>query len=84
MMSERYIRRRFSDIQRYADAVERRLTSDFTLADALADNARMREESRRRENPYIEIDDSYESVYEDCIQELSRQGTAAERGAKLC
>ncbi len=84
VMSERYIRRRFADIQRYADAVERRLTPDFTLADALADNARMREECRRWENPYVEIDGSYESVYEDCIQELARQGTAAERGATLC
>ena len=76
VMSERYIRRHFADIQRYADTVERRLTQDFTLADALADNARMREECRRWRNPYIEIDGSYESVYDDCMREPTRQGAA--------
>lgn len=84
VMSERYILRHFADIQRYADTVERRLTQNFTLADAVADNARMREECHRWGNPFVEIDDSYESVYDDCIEELTRQGTAAERGAKLC
>ena len=49
---------------------------DFTLADALADNARMREECRRWGNPYIEIDGSYESVYDDCMREPTRQGAA--------
>lgn len=76
VMSERYIRRHFADIQRYADTVERRLTQDFTLADALADNARMREECRRWGNPYVEIDGSYESVYDDCMREPTRQGAA--------
>ncbi len=76
VMSESYIRRRFDAIEKYADAVEHRLTQDFTLADALADNARVREDCCRYGNPYVWIDGSYESVYDDCIRELTRQGAA--------
>ena len=59
IMSEDYIRNRFDDIKAYASVIENRLADDFTLEDALEDNARLLAEAKRCGAEYIFIDREY-------------------------
>lgn len=61
VMSEKYIRNHFPDIQRYANAVEARLDDgDCTLERLLADNAETLELAKRHGANYVLIDNAYE------------------------
>lgn len=59
VMSERYIRNHFADIQRYACAVEHRLTEDITLEGVLADNAETLASAQKHRVDYLLIDETY-------------------------
>ena len=58
-MSEAYIRQHFKDIQRYANVIENRLCDDYTMEEALYDNARVREKVAAHGVPMILIDGAY-------------------------
>lgn len=63
VMSEKYIRRHFDDIKRYADAIESRVDDmDCTLENVLKDNARVLELARKNNADYILIEDEYRIV----------------------
>lgn len=60
-MSEDYIRKRFADIKKYANAVESRLCDDgLNIESVLADNARFLELAQKHKVDYVLIDDEYE------------------------
>lgn len=60
VMSQEYIRTHFSDIQRHAQDIERRLDdSDCTLESLLADNLRALEMCRKFHCRYLLIDKAY-------------------------
>ena len=61
VMSEGYIRRRFSDIKKYANAVENRLDDEgCTMERVLADNSEMLALAQKYNANYILIEDKYE------------------------
>ena len=60
VMSEGYIREHFSQIQSYANVIERRLADDFTLEQALEDNARCLRLVRQYGVNYHLIDGNYD------------------------
>ena len=60
VMSEDYIRRSYSDIMRYASVIEARLEDDYTLEDALRDNAHVLQQARLYGVPLTLIDDAYD------------------------
>lgn len=59
IMSENYIRAHFDDIKAYASAIEKRFDDDFTLEDALEDNAKLLAEAKRCGAEYLFIDREY-------------------------
>lgn len=59
IMSERYIRRHFADIRKYANVIEQRLDDDCTQESLLADNAAMLRQAQRYGNRYILMDEAY-------------------------
>lgn len=60
VMSQRYIRRHFGDIKKYASAIEQRLDDeDCTLEAVLADNAYYLDMCKTHGCPYILIDGGY-------------------------
>ena len=61
VMSERYIRRHFADIKKYANAVENRLDDEWcTMDSVLTDNAEMLDRAQKYNVNYILIEDKYE------------------------
>ena len=61
VMSEEYIRNHFSDIKKYANAIENRLDDEWcTMESVLADNAEVLALAKRHNSNYILIDDQYE------------------------
>ena len=61
VMSEKYIRNHFTDIKKYANAIENRLDDEWcTLESVLADNAEMLVLAQRYNLNYILIEDKYE------------------------
>ncbi len=61
IMSERYIVNHFSDIKKYANAVENRLNDDWcTIENVLEDNARILELAEKYGVNKVFIDDVYE------------------------
>ena len=60
VMSEKYIRTHFADIERYANVVETRLDDDCTIEGLLEDNKKVLELAKKHEVNYILIDDKYE------------------------
>ncbi len=61
VMSEEYIRNHFSDIRKYANAIENRLDDEWCTAErVLADNAEMLALAQRYHMNYILIEDAYE------------------------
>lgn len=60
IMSERYIKKHFNDIKRYANAIENRLDDeDCTLKRVLEDNAQVLEHAQKSGINYLLIDDEY-------------------------
>ena len=61
VMSEEYIRNYFTDIKKYANAIENRLDDEwFTMESVLADNAEMLAFAQKYNVNYILIEDKYE------------------------
>ena len=60
VMSEKYIRTHFADIERYANVVETRLDDDCTIEGLLEDNKKVLELAKKHDVDYIHIDDKYE------------------------
>lgn len=61
VMSERYIRRHFDDIKRFANVIEERVDDEWlTMEAVLGENDRILEECRRHGLNYIWIDESYQ------------------------
>lgn len=60
VMSEKYIKRHFSDIKKYANVIENRLNDeDCTLENVLKDNAEILELAQKNKVRYVLIDDTY-------------------------
>lgn len=62
VFSPQYIRDRYEDILRYENVVERRLESDCSAAQLLADNEEALRQCRLRGERYVLIDDCYAVV----------------------
>ena len=61
VMSEEYIRNHFSDIKKYANAIEQRLDDEgCTMETVLADNAEMLNLAKKHHVNYILIEEQYE------------------------
>ena len=61
VMSEEYIKNHFDDIKKYANVIENRLDdSDFTIKNAIKENAHILELAKKHKVNYILIDDKYE------------------------
>lgn len=61
VMSEKYIRKNFDDIKRYADIIEKRLDDGYcTLESVLRDNAQVMELIQKHNANYVLIDDEYD------------------------
>lgn len=60
IMSENYIRNHFDDIKKYEDIIESRISDDFTIEEALSDNAKALLLAERHNVNYILIEDKYE------------------------
>ena len=58
-MSREYIQKHFTEIKQYENIIEQRLCDDFTLEDALSENARYMEKARQYHVPYVLIDEPY-------------------------
>ena len=63
VMSENYIRAHFDDIKKYASVIEHRLNDeDFTLENALQDNAQILNIVQKHDLNHILIDTDYETT----------------------
>ena len=61
IFSENYIRNNFSDIQKYANVIEKRLfDDDCTIENVIEDNAKMLRLAKEHKVNYIFIDKNYE------------------------
>ena len=60
VMSQDYIKKHFTKIKQYENVIEQRLYDDFTLEDALSENARYMEKARQYRVPYVLIDEPYD------------------------
>lgn len=60
VMSENYIKNHFADIKSNSNIIENRLNDDYTLTDALTDNALVLENAKKHNVNYILIDEKYE------------------------
>ena len=61
VMSERYIKTHFADIQKYANVVETRLDdTDCTMEAVLRDNAQVLERAQQHNLPHHLIEDTYD------------------------
>ena len=60
VMSEEYIRTHFKDIRHYANVIENRVADDYTLEDAIQDNAHVLALARKHHQPFVLIDGEYE------------------------
>lgn len=61
VMSEKYIRKHFDDIKKYADVIEKRLDDSYcTLESVLRDNMQIRSLAEKHNANFILIDDEYD------------------------
>ena len=60
VMSEEYIRTHFKDIRHYANVIENRVADDYTLEDAIQDNAHVLALARKHHQPFVLIEGEYE------------------------
>ncbi|MBR5223164.1 MAG: adenylate kinase [Clostridia bacterium] len=60
VMSENYIKTRFNDIKKFANVIENRLDDDYTIENALYENAKVLELAKKHKLNYILIDKEYD------------------------
>lgn len=74
VMSSRYIENHFSDIQKYASVVEKRMDDMYcTMETVLRDNAEVLRQCRKYQVNYLLIDDEY-PVDADCFTTAAGSG----------
>ena len=59
IMTENYIRNNFSEIIKHENIIEKRLTNDFTIEEAIKDNAKTLALAKKHNVNYILIDTEY-------------------------
>ena len=59
VMSENYIKTRFNDIKKFANVIEKRIDDDYTIENALSENAKILELAKNHKVNYILIDKEY-------------------------
>lgn len=59
IMTENYIRNNFSEIIKHENIIEKRLTNDFTIEEAIKDNAKTLAIAKKHNVNYILIDTEY-------------------------
>ena len=59
VMSQNYIKNHYDDIIKYASVIEKRLDDDYTMEDALKENALMLTLAKKHNVNYILMDDAY-------------------------
>ncbi|MBP3330750.1 MAG: adenylate kinase [Clostridia bacterium] len=59
VMSENYIKRNFDNIKKYENVIENRLSDDFTIENALEDNAKILLSAKKHNKNVVLIDDEY-------------------------
>ena len=60
ILSENYIKNHFDDIRGYANIIEQRIADDFTMEEALRENAEMLTLAKQHNLNYILINEQYE------------------------
>jgi 2-phosphoglycerate kinase len=60
VMSENYIKTHFNDIKKFANVVEKRIDDDYTIENALSENAKILELAKNHKLNYILIDKEYD------------------------
>lgn len=70
VMSEGYIRAHFDQIQGYANVIEQRLTEDYTMEEALADNAAILAAAQKQGLSYILIEKDYQKDCAECERKI--------------
>lgn len=60
VMTEKYIKKNFSNIQRFANVIESRISEDITIDSVIEDNARFLEMQKNKNTLLIAIDTEYE------------------------
>lgn len=62
VMTRRYLTERFDEVRRYANIVEKRMNDDLDLGELAHDNERNLDAYRKRNQPIVLIDGSYETA----------------------
>ncbi len=60
VMSENYIKTHFNDIKKFANVIEKRINDDYTIENALSENAKILELAKKHKVNYILIDKEYD------------------------
>lgn len=60
VMSENYIKTRFNDIKKFANIIEKRIDDDYTIENALSENAKISKLAKKHKLNYILIDKEYD------------------------
>ena len=60
VMSENYLKNHFDEVKMHANAIENRLADDYTLEEAIKDNAKTLHLAKQHKVNYILIEDRYE------------------------
>ena len=60
VMSENYIKTHFNDIKKFANVVEKRIDDDYTIDNALSENAKILAIAKNNKLNYILIDKEYD------------------------
>ena len=60
VMSENYLKNHFDEVKMHANAIENRLADDYTLEEAVKDNAKVLRLAKEHKVNYILIENSYE------------------------
>lgn len=68
IMSKEYIENHFNDIKQNANVIETRLCDDYTLEDALKDNAKILSLAQKNNVNYILINDDYSKSIEKVLK----------------
>ena len=67
IMTESYIRSRWSDIRSHANAIEQRLEDDPSMVELIKDNERNLQLCKKHGCPYILIEDAYDISLDELI-----------------
>lgn len=72
VMASDYLIHHWSDVMAYAQTTERRLVQDYTLEEALVDNAAHERACRAYALPFVRMEHDYGAVFEKTVEVLCR------------